>query len=91
MSIFLCGTLKISFTKYPIVNLISCYNCIVLSHLLQAEEEVCEMREETEAVKNQIRIAAQDEKNQLDSKMGDLKSDLQDEQARAADLESKVN
>ena len=66
-------------------------NCIVLSHLVQAEEEVCEMREETEAVKNQIRIAAQDEKNQLDSKMGHLKSDLQDEQARAADLESKVN
>ena len=49
------------------------------------------MREETEAVKNQIRIAAQDEKNQLDNKMGHLKSDLQDEQARAADLESKVN
>ena len=49
------------------------------------------MREETEAVKNQIRMAAQDEKNQLDSKMGDLKSDLQDEQARAAELESKVN
>ena len=49
------------------------------------------MREETEAVKNQIRMAAQDEKNQLDSKMGDLKSDLQDEQSRVAELESKVN
>ena len=49
------------------------------------------MREETEAVKNQIRMAAQDEKNQLDSRMGDLKSDLQDEQSRVAELESKVN